>query len=262
PIVGDADVEATGDEPTPEAPESVPEQDETDSTPDPFADLDASAASDEAPERSKTGALDGLPPLPPLDAPAAPEAAADLPEDPSEADGDASSEPPEPGPDAAPEPLWARLARQRRQAAGEREPDAPEVAETGGTPLWKQFASGGAAAGEPAATLADSIFSGDEPAETLRDTIADAPPVEIRPEDHEAIVLGDAVENGPWYVETLFDGDEEAYAEVLAQLVDAASWTEATQIIGREVFRRYKVNIYSEPAVSFTGAVEARYQRG
>lgn len=228
------------------------------SLPNPFSDLDPSVASaDDAPGRSKTGALGGIPiPPRPVSTPEAPEPV--TPEPAAEEAQDVESEPQA---SAEPEPLWVRLAREQRKAAGEPEPDTPE-ATSGGTPLWKQFASGGASAETPEATLADSIFDGDTAPSTLHETIADAPKDEVRPEDHEVLVLGDAVENGPWYIETLFDGDEDAYAHVLALLVDAPTWTDATQIIGREVFRRYKINIYSEPAVSFTGAVESRYQRG
>jgi len=42
-------------------------------------------------------------------------------------------------------------------------------------------------------------------------------------------------------------------------LSEAPDWTTASQLIANEVFRPYKVDIYSEAAVDFTNAVEARY---
>ena len=165
------------------------------------------------------------------------------------------------------EPLWARLARQRESASGdaaaqttpgthapdpetrESEPDpAPEADE----PLWRRFAKGSDA---PPTTLRDTIAPplADEPQAPDEPLALEAPLDEV-----EAVALGAAAENREWYVEHLFKGDEAAYGRVLGQIARAQTWTEATQIIGREIFRRNKVNIYSEPAVSFTAAVEGQ----
>jgi hypothetical protein len=54
---------------------------------------------------------------------------------------------------------------------------------------------------------------------------------------------------------------EAAYRAVLEQLDAAPSWTAASQIIAREVFRKHHVNIYSDAAVAFTDAAEARFTR-
>jgi len=60
------------------------------------------------------------------------------------------------------------------------------------------------------------------------------------------------------YVNELFGGDRAAYRQVLQRLRTAGSWSEASPIIARDVFREHGVNIYSDPAVHFTDAVEAR----
>ncbi len=62
------------------------------------------------------------------------------------------------------------------------------------------------------------------------------------------------------FVEHLFRGDASAYATVLQALGDAETWTEASQIIARDVFRPFRVDIYGADAVAFTDAVEARFR--
>jgi hypothetical protein len=62
------------------------------------------------------------------------------------------------------------------------------------------------------------------------------------------------------YVRQLFNGDEAAYRQILKRLRTADSWGEASQIIASDVFRAYKVNIYSDAAVHFTNAVESRFR--
>jgi hypothetical protein len=62
------------------------------------------------------------------------------------------------------------------------------------------------------------------------------------------------------FVGNLFDGDRAAYRRVLARLADVESWSAASHIIARDVFRAYQVNIYSDAAVLFTNAVEAQYR--
>ncbi|PEN11369.1 hypothetical protein CRI94_15125 [Longibacter salinarum] len=64
------------------------------------------------------------------------------------------------------------------------------------------------------------------------------------------------------FVRQLFNGDLDDYEQVLLRLQHAESWNEASQIIARDVFRAHKINIYSDAAVHFTNAVEARFRRG
>ena len=180
----------------------------------------------------------------PLDAPVTPLAAdphtagpdAEAPEASGE-EAAATTEPEAPEP-AAPEgsddePLWARLARQQGADPMAEPDDAPDH-----EPLWERFASGGRA--EP--------------------TGAEAPPEPADPDAVEARVLGANADQRELYVAKLFDGDEADYHRVLGALGRCTSWTEATQVIGQDVFVRYKVNIYSDPAKSFTDAVERRFR--
>lgn len=148
----------------------------------------------------------------------------------------AGPEPEDSGPDVsdagAPddEPLWRRIARQQGVEIVESAPrEAP--AESGAAPLWQRFT-------EPADALAHP-----------------APP---GPDGVERRVLGEtAADLRAWFVAELFGGDAEDYRRTLAALDGARTWTDATQIIARDVFQRHRVNIYSDPAVAFTDAVEA-----
>ena len=78
----------------------------------------------------------------------------------------------------------------------------------------------------------------------------------------EQSVLGES--NPPQrgvYVRQLFGDSMDHYVRVLNRLEDATSWGEASQIIAQDVFRRNKVNIYSDAAVHFTNAVEASFKK-
>jgi len=87
------------------------------------------------------------------------------------------------------------------------------------------------------------------------------PSTELSLEAIENAVLGsEGSRNRELFIKALFGGNPVAYTQVLRQLYHASTWAEASQIIAQEVFRRYQVNIYSEPAVSFTEAVERRYR--
>jgi hypothetical protein len=146
------------------------------------------------------------------------------------------------GPDGGEEPLWRRLARQQGAAA---EPPAEPVREPEDEPLWTRFVQADAQA-----KRAGGPDAGPSPA-----ALPELDAVERR-------VLGDgAAEQRAWYVAELFEGSDADYHRTLAALDGAASWTEATQIIARDVFRKHRVNIYSEPAVAFTDAVEAQTAR-
>jgi hypothetical protein len=62
------------------------------------------------------------------------------------------------------------------------------------------------------------------------------------------------------YVRQLFGGDQSAYRRVLQRLAEVDSWGKASQIIAGDIFRKHKVNIYSDAAVHFTNAVESRFR--
>jgi hypothetical protein len=62
------------------------------------------------------------------------------------------------------------------------------------------------------------------------------------------------------FVRHLFAGSQRAYEQALHHLEAASDWPTASRIIAEEVFRQHRVNIYSDPAVTFTNAVERRFR--
>ena len=164
------------------------------------------------------------------------------------------------------EPLWKRLAG-GAPAADVAEPgDAPADA---ATPLWARFSPGAA---DPSGTAPASSTAGGSSAPApapvgAPSSLADRFASDARPEPRtglsldalEEAVLGTSdPERRAWYTAELFSGDDDAYRSTLLRLDGARTWTEATDIIARDVFRAHRVNIYSDPAVTFTDAVEDR----
>lgn len=94
---------------------------------------------------------------------------------------------------------------------------------------------------------------------------SDQSPSDQSPSTRDALertVLGTSgAKNRDLFIEHLFSGSSAEYERVLRRLQAAATWTEASQIIAQEVFRKHRVNIYSDPALSFTDAVEAQYRK-
>ena len=76
----------------------------------------------------------------------------------------------------------------------------------------------------------------------------------------EQAVLGEnGVRQRDLFVNHLFARSIDAYERVLRQLHATPSWPEASKIIAEDVFRTFKINIYSDPAILFTDTVEAGY---
>ncbi len=76
----------------------------------------------------------------------------------------------------------------------------------------------------------------------------------------EQAVLGDeGAGQRDLFVTHLFARSLEAYERVLRQLHATSSWPEASKIIADNVFRAFKIDIYSDPAILFTDTVEAGY---
>ena len=184
------------------------------------------------------GATGGRPshPDPPSDA------VADEAEPPDEAEDREVEEPTAPPVvGGAEEPLWRRIARQQGVEVIETAGDEA-AAEGGAAPLWQRFA-------EPAT------------APLVRAVPAPAPPSGSL-DDVERRVLGEGADDRrDGFVAELFGGSADDYHRTLLALDGARSWTEATQIIARDVFQKHRVNIYSDPAVAFTDAVEANVGR-
>jgi hypothetical protein len=200
------------------------------------------------------------------------------------AEGPAASEgenvPPgeQPDPEEQARPLWKRFLGVSPEGDGEESappsssgspssdapagsealPDAPpsdaEPDDADPRPRWQQFSAVSPDDNPPASA---PTSSGDTPPPARDDRPADAPP--LRPLEEQ--VLGHAADNRALFVRELFGGSRDDYAAVLRRLRDLDEWRTATQIIARDVFRAHQVNIYSDPARSFTNAVEARFRR-
>lgn len=152
----------------------------------------------------------------------------------------------------------------------------------GGVPLWQRFQKRDTP-GKPQSILQrpttsqasapQTVQSNAEQAVPLWKRFQKATPGETQPSHPatpntskllhlEQTVLGP---HGPQmrerFVQSLFGGSVQAYVDALEQLSSASDWAQASQIIARDVFQQYKVNIYDDHAVAFTNTVEARYQR-
>lgn len=73
--------------------------------------------------------------------------------------------------------------------------------------------------------------------------------------------LGDALEHRDRFVKELFEGDAASFEQTLNRLSSVRSWDEASQILTFDVFRKYRIDIYSEAAILFTNAVERQVKQ-
>jgi len=135
--------------------------------------------------------------------------------------------------------------------------DRPAKAAEPGVPLWQQFrpgteqATGSRLAPDPGQPLWQRFR---EPA-----TDGEQKPAALHVLERD--VLGDAGEGRDAFVRDLFGGSEEEYGRLLGRLRAATTWAAASRILGDDLFRKHKIDIYSPSAVDFTNAVEERYRR-
>lgn len=129
--------------------------------------------------------------------------------------------------------------------------DAAPAAATEAQPLWKQFRkSESPSAHRPAAA-----------SQTEAVTERVGPATDDSLTGLERAVLGEkGSRNRSLFLKHLFSGSTEDYEDTLRELDTAENWSQASQIIAREVFLKHQVNIYSDPAVAFTDAAEARFR--
>ncbi len=145
-------------------------------------------------------------------------------------------------------PLWKRFQQPSSKGIGRSEggqaSEGTSVPKSGvrqevdptisaGEPLWKQFKR----------TDAPRV---DEPNKAQK-------------LESKHVVLGTASGRTDRYIRDLFEGNEQEFMNVMDDLAEAPDWTTASSIIADRVFRPHKVDIYSDVAVDFTNAVEARY---
>ncbi len=159
-------------------------------------------------------------------------------------------------------PLWQQF--QQGQTAGNNDSSPTPQTDTNQQPLWARFRQGQSTI-PTQRDVASSNESKQSPSSTPpsspseRQSAPSSPDVELPTLERE--VLGTS--NPPHravYIRQLFNGDEAAYRHVLGRLHSAESWGEASQILASDVFRAYKVNIYSDAAVHFTNAIESRFR--
>ncbi|MEO1570573.1 MAG: hypothetical protein AAFU51_04830 [Bacteroidota bacterium] len=117
---------------------------------------------------------------------------------------------------------------------------------------------------EATPSAAEATPSTSEPpplSEAPRPTAAETPAtLDDSPSALERRLLGAAADQRSWFVEQLTEGDGAAYDATLQAIDRADSWIEASQIISREIFRRYSVYIWSAPARAFTDAIESYFR--
>lgn len=166
-------------------------------------------------------------------------------------------------------PLWERFAERTSDGDnvnarfGPADPDpSPNEAsadDADAVPLWKRFFA------RPEAAQNVEPSAANTPAAATVTETAETPETPAEPADSL-----DALEQrilGPMppaqrkrFIKHLFRGDAGKYVTVLHALDAADSWTDASRIIARDVFRPARINIYGEHAVAFTDAVEARFR--
>ncbi len=178
------------------------------------------------------------------------------PSSPPPAEAETTSEAPSPEPSADDDPAPV--------------PEPPPTSDANQpTPLWKQFRQGSApttaAAATPSSPEPDPTEApSDEEQPLWRKFRPDTPsgdnaPAELTALEHD--VLGPrGSSNRDLFIRKLFDGDRDGYVDTLKRLREAPSWSRASQIIAQDIFRAHQVNIYSDPAVTFTNAVEERFR--
>ena len=140
--------------------------------------------------------------------------------------------PPPPPPVAEPEPF----------------PSTADETPAAQLPLWKQYSGAQPTQETPASTGSPK---------PLWKTYA--PESEIKTPhfaEKERIVLGTTSDLRNTFVRELFHGDQEAYGRVIEQLSKSKTWSDSATILKNDVFVANRIDIYSEPAIAFTNAVE------
>ncbi len=164
-------------------------------------------------------------------------------------------------------PLWKQFQRTPERSSPN--PTNPSPAPGPVVPMWQRFRRDGLA------TPSDEVTGRDFGRTNARRSTAEPLPEPDRSfetknpsgsdrldvKELERRVLGSrGARSRRMFVQKLFKGSEEDYRSALARIDAAPTWTEASQIIARDVFRRHEINIYDDAAVGFTDMVEARFK--
>lgn len=181
---------------------------------------------------------------------------ADASPDSQQSDASAPSSEGNGGRDDQPLPLWKRFQQRADTKGAAASASDAERAEDSGQPLWKSFESPSEERTAISQSGSSSIASEEEPDSRA---VPDIPVQEAPRLESQHIVLGTAVRSRERFIRALFDNDEAAYTEAMDDLVEAPDWSSASSIIADRIFKPYRIDIYSDVAVDFTNAVEARY---
>lgn len=184
---------------------------------------------------------------------------------PNPSDNGGTSEPAPQGGGDTQEPLWARFRQERDERLSDAVADeASGAPDPSGRADEAEASTPGTEASPPGASLHEATQNASRSASSPDGPANASSPPSREDRSLEALeqkALG--VSNPPHravYVRQLFGGDQTAYRQVLRRLAGADSWGEASQVIAGDIFRKHKVNIYSDAAVHFTNAVEARFR--
>lgn len=192
-------------------------------------------------------------------------------ESPSKPHGDSASAPnadfpPPTGPDPLAEeradeaaPMWKQFEQNLSRQSGETETKKQEEAQ----PLWAQFQNRSPSSSPaPDSTLSSSTRESPPSSSAAPSDGASGPTAgenDLSALEREVFASTTPPKRSV-YVENLFQGDLEAYRQILERLRTTESWSTASQIIATDVFQVHQVNIYSDAAVHFTNAVEAGFR--
>lgn len=167
--------------------------------------------------------------------------------------------------DDTPAPLWKKFQKKLNAPVVDRAGQSNQLEQSSTTPQLEVFDQPvELPPHRPGEGALSDYSTGDAPSvpiwERFRDRVApdgevsDFSAVELR-------VLGESVrKNRQRFIATLFGGSQEEYEDVIRRIDHSSNWDEASLYIADAVFRKHRVNIYSELAVSFTNAVEQRYR--
>ncbi len=158
-------------------------------------------------------------------------------------------------------PMWKQFEQNRSRRSAETTEDNQES-----QPLWTQFQK----RKSPPSSDTDATSSSSSPVSSPSETSPTGPTRDSSPSAPESSSSLSALEqevfganhspNRTVYIRELFQGDENAYRRLLERLHTTESWSVASQIIARDVFRANQVNIYSDTAIHFTDGVEASFK--
>lgn len=155
--------------------------------------------------------------------------------------------------DSGPQPRWRQFRQSQSRASDATEPPRSDDSDSD-APLWKKFRRPHGSSDASRASQASTESSGERDASGRH---GEPDPLEEIEREVVGLIPTDQRER---FISKLFDGSRDEYRRILRRLSQVGTWEQASSIIADEVFVPHQVDIYSEPAVTFTDLVEARYR--